>query len=121
MLLRSVSFPYGDLGRWLTKQNPTDYKHSYYMAPPKALIGCDFSGTVVKLGSGTKNTNVKVGDKVAGCVHGGLFNDKGSYAEYLKVQSDLVIKVPERLKLEEAATFGVPWVTAAQVCLISHR
>lgn len=85
------------------------------MAPPKAIIGCDYSGTVVKLGNNVSNKNIKVGDRVAGCVHGGLFTDKGSYAEYLKVQSDLTFKVPERLSFEEAATFGVPWITAAQV------
>lgn len=99
-------------------QNPTDYKHSYCMSPPKALIGCDFSGTVVKLGSNTKNANIKVGDRVAASLHGGLFTDKGSYAEYCKAPSDLVFKVPEKMSMEEAATFGVPWVTAAQVSLV---
>ena len=77
-------------------QNPTDWKHSANMSPPGAILGCDFSGTVVKLGPNPK-VNLKVGDKVAGCVHGGLFENKGSYAQYLKAQSDLVFRVPEGL------------------------
>jgi len=101
-------------------QNPTDYKHSQCMAPPKALIGCDFSGTVVSLGEGLRNSSIKVGDKVAGAVHGGLYQNKGSYAEYLKVQSDLVFKVPGSMSLEKAATFGVPWLTAGQILALNQ-
>jgi NADPH:quinone reductase-like Zn-dependent oxidoreductase len=84
------------------------------MSPPGAIIGCDFSGTVVKLGPNPK-VSLRVGDRVAGCVHGGLFEDKGSYAQYLRAQSDLVFKVPEGLGMAEAATYGVAWVTACQV------
>jgi NADPH:quinone reductase-like Zn-dependent oxidoreductase len=88
------------------------------MSPPGAIIGCDFSGTVVKLGPNPK-VNLHVGDKVAGCVHGGLFEDKGSFAQYLRAQSDLVFKVPEGVSMEEAATYGVAWVTACQVGPVS--
>jgi NADPH:quinone reductase-like Zn-dependent oxidoreductase len=85
------------------------------MSPSRAIIGCDLSGTVVSLGSSPTNKSMQVGDKVAGCVHGGLFEDKGSYAEYARAESDLVFKVPEGEKMEEMAVFGVPWVTACQV------
>ncbi|RSH95675.1 hypothetical protein EHS25_000767 [Saitozyma podzolica] len=101
-------------------QNPTDWKHSANMSPPGAIIGCDFSGTVVKLGPNPK-VNLRVGDKVAGCVHGGLFEDKGSYAQYLRAQSDLVFKVPEGLGMAEAATYGVAWVTACQALVSSQK
>ena len=86
------------------------------MSPPNAIIGCDLSGTVVSLGSSPTNKSIQIGDKVAGCVHGGLFVDKGSYAEYAKAESDLIFKVPNDQKMDEMSVFGVPWVTACQVC-----
>jgi len=101
-------------------QNPTDWKHSAFLSPPNAILGCDLSGTVVAIGSSPKNTSIKVGDKVAGCVHGGLFEDKGSYAEYARAESDLIFKVPEGQKMEEMAVFGVPWVTACQAMISSQ-
>lgn len=42
------------------------------------LLGCDFSGTVSAVGAAA--TNVKVGDRVAGFVHGGRLQDVGSFA-----------------------------------------
>lgn len=37
---------------------------------PGALIGCDFSGTVAKLGNNT-TAQVEIGDHVAGFIQGG--------------------------------------------------
>lgn len=85
------------------------------MSPPGAIIGCDVSGEVVKLGDGVVNKDIQVGDKVACTVHGGLFKNKGAYAQYAKAQSDLVWKVPQGLDMDKASTFGVAWVTACQV------
>ncbi|WVO15529.1 hypothetical protein L204_103188 [Cryptococcus depauperatus] len=95
-------------------QNPTDWKHANFLSLPGVISGCDFSGTVVSLGTHLASP-LKVGDKVAGCVHGGWSKEEGSYAEYTIVESDLCFVVPESLKLEEAATFGAGWVTAAQI------
>ena len=39
-------------------------------AEPETVLGCDFSGTVVKLGNAI-TAQVKVGDHVAGFVQGG--------------------------------------------------
>ena len=58
-----------------------------------------------------------MGDRVAGCVHGGTYPDRGAYAEYVKAESDLVWKVPDDMPLAEASSFGVPWLTVCQVCL----
>lgn len=85
------------------------------MSPALAILGCDLSGEIVKLGEGVVNKDLKVGDKVACTVHGGLFQDKGGYAEYARAQSDLVWKVPESLDMAGAATFACAWVTACQV------
>jgi NADPH:quinone reductase-like Zn-dependent oxidoreductase len=44
------------------------------------IIGCDYSGVVVKLGEDLLNPDWKVGDQIAGMVHGGKFTDKGAFA-----------------------------------------
>lgn len=95
-------------------QNPTDWKHEAFFSPKDAIIGCDYAGTVVKLGNNLASP-LQVGDKVAGWVHGGLFPNKGSYAEYAKQESDLLFKVPESISLKEASHFGCAWLTALQV------
>ncbi|KAJ5630733.1 uncharacterized protein N7484_010833 [Penicillium longicatenatum] len=91
--------------------NPTDYKHIDILSPRGAIIGCDYAGTVVKVGAKVTETWA-VGDRVAGATHGGLYTDRGSFAEYLKIPAHLAWKVPSSLSDEEAATFGVSAVTA---------
>ncbi|KAF5863774.1 hypothetical protein ETB97_009409 [Aspergillus alliaceus] len=91
--------------------NPTDFKHVDLLAHKGAIIGCDFSGTVAKVGSNAPG-NWKIGDRAAGWVHGGLYSDRGSFAEYLKVPADLAWKVPPAVSDEEASTYGVSAVTA---------
>ena len=56
---------------------------------------------------GKNVSNVKVGDHVAGFVHGAAFPDEGAFAEYVKIAGDLVWPVPEgTLSHDEAATLG---------------
>ncbi|TYJ55361.1 hypothetical protein B9479_003976 [Cryptococcus floricola] len=97
-------------------QNPTDWKHAAALSVPGVINGCDYAGTVVKVGSGLTASR-KVGDRVAGTVHGGYFKDEGSYAQYAAAESDLTWVVPESIKLEDAATFGVGWVTSLQTII----
>ncbi|KAG9127727.1 hypothetical protein FRC07_010339 [Ceratobasidium sp. 392] len=114
-------------------QNPTDWKHADNISKPGNLMGCDFAGTVVKLGSDTI-TSVKVGDTVAGFVHGGksparsvvsylilllpfigMYTDRGAFAQYTKAQADLVWKFsPSSVSFDEAATMGCALWTAVQ-------
>ena len=91
--------------------NPTDFKHIDIISPRNAIIGCDYAGVVTSVGKEAPG-GWKVGDRVAGTVHGGLFPDRGSFAEYLKVDGDLAWKIPDGIKDEEAATYGVSAVTA---------
>lgn len=84
-------------------------------------FGFDFSGTVVSLPSAPRNGDLRVGDRVAGVVHGGLEVDEGSFAEYLRVETDLLFKVPKGTAMDEAATFGVAYVTAVQVRPSRHH
>lgn len=92
--------------------NPTDFKHIDIVSPPGSIIGCDYAGEVVEIGKQALG-GWKIGDRVAGAVHGGLYPDRGSFAEYLKIDGDLAWKVPENVKDEEAATYGVSAGTAA--------
>ncbi|KAI0069768.1 GroES-like protein [Panus rudis PR-1116 ss-1] len=93
--------------------NPTDWKRIEMAVTPGSISGVDFAGIVVKIGE--KVTNVAIGDKVAGFVHGGAVPDEGSFAEYLKASADLVWKIPEdTLSFEEAATMGCGLLTAVQ-------
>lgn len=91
--------------------NPTDFKHIDILSPHGSIIGCDYSGTVAQVGPEARG-NWKVGDRVAGWVHGGLYPDRGSFAEYLKIPGDLAWRVPSEVSDEEATTFGVSAVTA---------
>lgn len=91
--------------------NPTDFKHIDILSPRGSIIGCDYSGTVAQVGSQAPG-KWQVGERVAGWVHGGLYPDRGSFAEYLKIPGDLAWKVPSEISDEEAATFGVSAVTA---------
>ncbi|OCF36542.1 enoyl reductase [Kwoniella heveanensis CBS 569] len=100
-------------------QNPTDWKHAVAQSVPGVINGNDYAGTVVKLGPNLK-VPLKVGDKVAGTTHGGIYKDRGAFAEYAKISSDLCFKIPEGMKPEEAATYGIAWVTACQAILASQ-
>ncbi|KAJ7773726.1 GroES-like protein [Mycena maculata] len=86
-------------------QNPSDWKHiAFGVSQPGNIVGCDYAGVVVKVGTEAKN--VKLGDRVAGFVYGARKNDLGSYAEYLRTEPDLVWAVPDRTSFEEAAAIG---------------
>lgn len=91
--------------------NPTDFKHVDILAPRGAIIGCDFAGTVVKVGAKAAH-KWAIGDRIAGMVHGGLFSDRGSFAQFLKTSSELAWKIPDNVSDEEATTFGVSAITA---------
>lgn len=53
--------------------NPTDWKHIDFLAGPGARVGCDYSGIVEEVGSKVQN-GIKVGDRVAGMIHGSEFS-----------------------------------------------
>ena len=83
------------------------------MGVPGCILGNDFCGTIVSQRSNLKVKSLKVGDKVGPVTHGGKFPDRGSFAQYLKTSSDMVFVIPEDMKGEDAATFGVGYITAA--------
>ncbi|TEA17828.1 Trans-enoyl reductase lepG [Colletotrichum sidae] len=91
--------------------NPTDFKHIDAISPPNCIPGCDYAGEVVQVGSDAA-ASWSVGDRIAGAVHGGLYPDKGAFAEYLKIDGDLAWKVPDGVDDATATTFGVSAITA---------
>ena len=94
--------------------NPTDWKHVYLTgAVDGAIVGCDFSGEVVKVGSDVKN--LKIGDAIASMVSGSSTIDPrtGAFAEYIRVEAGrtyifpkgLVISKENSIPVEEVKTF----------------
>ncbi|RSH86775.1 uncharacterized protein EHS24_005047 [Apiotrichum porosum] len=114
--IQEVPVPKLDEGDVLVKVdyaslNPTDWKHVAWLSPKGAVIGCDYTGTVVATTSHPR-VHLKVGDRVAGWVHGGMYPDRGSYAEYLHIPADLCWKVPDNVTPQQAGAYGVPYCTA---------
>ncbi|KAJ9139149.1 Protein TOXD 3 [Pleurostoma richardsiae] len=91
--------------------NPTDYKHIDVVSPPNSIIGCDYAGVVIEVGKKAPG-QWRVGDRVAGAVHGGLYPDRGAFAEYLKIDGDLAWKIPSEMSDEDATTYGISAITA---------
>ncbi|KAF3387451.1 Protein TOXD [Penicillium rolfsii] len=95
--------------------NPTDWKHVDFLAPPGALIGCDYAGVVEAVGKDVKKP-FKKGDRVCGFTHGGneVQHEDGAFAEYIVAKGDLQWKIPEHMSFQEAATLGVGILTVGQ-------
>ncbi|TLD32444.1 putative zinc-binding oxidoreductase ToxD [Venturia nashicola] len=94
--------------------NPTDWKHIGFVESP-CTIGCDFAGTVEKVGDNIQG-RWKQGDRVFGFVHGGNTGSPadGTFGEYLLAKGATIMSVPDDMGFEEAATFGVGTVTVGQ-------
>jgi len=89
------------------------------MSPPGAIVGCDFAGVVESI-NGSSDC-IKVGDRVASFVHGSMKPDRGSFAEYVKTDSSLLMKIPEGLSDEQASSVGIGGTTAVQVSEVGER
>jgi len=85
---------------------------------PGRVVGSDVAGTVDKLGKNV--TEWAVGDKVAGLLQGATSGNSrpGGFAEYAILESDLVIRIPSGISFDEAATFPLCSLTAAQALFI---
>lgn len=85
------------------------------MASPNGISGCDYAGTVVKVGSDV-NHPFSPGDRICGCAHGANQDEPydGVFAEYAMVKGDVQMKVPDSLSFEQAATFPLGVATVAQ-------
>lgn len=87
--------------------NPADYKIPTYFPSPGATSGMDFSGTVVRV-SYPISAPLQVGDRVCGAVHGSnpIDHATGAFADYVRVEADLLLKIPTSMAWEPAAALG---------------
>ncbi|KAI5268197.1 NAD(P)-binding protein [Aureobasidium subglaciale] len=92
-------------------QNPTDIQTLDSNAFGNGtVLGCDFVGTVEETGKDAKN--LKKGDVVAGLIWGGEIKGLGAYGSHTFVDDRISFKVPDGVKLEDAATLPLASCTA---------
>ncbi|BCS19641.1 NAD(P)H-quinone oxidoreductase [Aspergillus puulaauensis] len=84
-------------------------REGLYPLPPQApeTMGVEFSGTVESIGADAES-GFKVGDAVFGLAYG------GAYAEYIVVDTGMLIHKPTELSWEQAAGVPETWITASQ-------
>lgn len=99
------------------------------------IIGCDFSGVVVKMGREVPSELRFIGERVAGIVHGGnrlltgivLYSltrylgigRNGAFSQYVSVPAALLFSLPDSWSFEQGAQLGVACFTACQ-CLYQY-
>ncbi|KAJ6466073.1 chaperonin 10-like protein [Mycena vitilis] len=116
--LQDVQVPTLSSGQILVKvivaaQNPTDWKSSLLQKQAGNILGCDFAGVIVQIGTEVPTGARKIGDRVAGVVHGGICPN-GAYAEYVAVDAAIVIALPNETTFENAAQLGSACLTVCQ-------
>jgi len=93
--------------------NPLDAKlrakPGYGLTKLPAILGCDGSGTVEKIGSAV--TRFKEGDTVF-FNNGGIGYEPGCYAEFTTVHEEYCATIPKNLGLQDAAGLPLVLITA---------
>ncbi|KAL4871407.1 hypothetical protein BDV12DRAFT_183790 [Aspergillus spectabilis] len=116
LVLKYLSIPAPGPAQILVKvshaaQNPTDVKSLDRNAyGPGAVLGCDFVGDVVDIGSNAKK--VKRGDVIAGLIRGGEIKELGAFTTYTLAEENLSFKLPTNISREEASTIPLAVTTA---------
>ncbi|KAL9109105.1 MAG: hypothetical protein Q9227_006196 [Pyrenula ochraceoflavens] len=94
--------------------NPVDTKLVGDFVTPGATFGFDCAGTIVAVGDAVTR-DLRVGDRVCGSAD--AMNPKrpqgGAFAEYVALPGELALKVPESMKMEEAASLGTAIASAS--------
>ncbi|EJD00001.1 dehydrogenase [Fomitiporia mediterranea MF3/22] len=91
--------------------NPTDWKSVTFVPTTGNVVGCDFAGIIEELGSEIPLDSHKVGDRVAGIVHGAAYPN-GAFAEYVVTPAALLLPLPDSWSFEQAAQLGIAGYTA---------
>lgn len=82
--------------------------------PEGRIIGCDFAGTVAD----ANGSSFRKGQRIAGFVHG-TWGDpvRGSFAEYLITESDVVYAIPDEISDVDASAIPLAFATAVQAMI----
>ncbi|KAI1341804.1 cytochrome P450 [Xylariaceae sp. FL0016] len=93
--------------------NPVDAKILDLSPAVGAVHGYDFAGTILAVGVDVP-THLKIGDRVAGSVHGNnaLERGTGAFSEFVAADADLLLKMPDDMSFEDGATIGIGLGTA---------
>jgi len=106
--------------------NPADWKmragHLAFAMPKLSfplVLGLDASGVVVATGENV--TDLAVGDRVASATN--LFHSgkPGSYAQYMVVNEQRAVKIPDSISLAAAATLNTAAITAWQALFATDK
>jgi NADPH:quinone reductase-like Zn-dependent oxidoreductase len=84
-------------------------RRGFYPLPPQAplILGVEFSGVIEAVGAEATGS-FKPGDEVFGLAYG------GAYAEYIAVNTRMLIHKPAKLSFEQCAAVPETWITATQ-------
>lgn len=84
-------------------------RRGFYPLPPQApaTLGVEFSGVVEAVGPDATGS-FKAGDEVFGLAYG------GAYAEYVAVNTRMLVHKPASLSFEQCAAVPETWITATQ-------
>jgi NADPH:quinone reductase-like Zn-dependent oxidoreductase len=95
--------------------NPNDHKMVTHLNMPGSIAGCDFCGIVEEAGDHNRPSTARfpAGTRVCGALFS--YNpdgpDNGAFAQWVVVDSRLLVKVPDSWNDFEAASLGVGWST----------
>jgi len=106
--------------------NPADWKmragHLALAMPNLSfplVMGLDASGVVVATGENV--TGLAVGDRVASGTNLFHAGKPGSYAQYLVVNEQRAVKIPDSISMASAATLTTPSITAWQALFATDK
>ena len=97
--------------------NPTDFKMPAAFPSPGAVDGADFAGNVIRVGPNV--TKWRVGDRVFGAVQGAnpQNHEAGAFQEYVSTYAREVLRIPDSMSYETAASIGGAGMGTAAVSL----
>ncbi len=100
--------------------NPADWKaregwlSQYFAYVFPFVVGFDASGWVAEVGDGVDDLDI--GDRVVTASNQGL-GERGSYAEYVASDRSRVVRLPDAVSLQDAATLPTAGMTAWEATL----
>jgi NADPH:quinone reductase-like Zn-dependent oxidoreductase len=92
--------------------NPSDTKMVGDFQSPYSVLGTDYAGTVIAIGSNVEG--VAVGDRICGASHGmsELRPDRGAFGQYNFTIGNVWLKIPDTMSTEAGASLCAGLCTA---------